>query len=251
MPNPGDTLVRITLPLPLDVTGSLLAALSSRYPSSSVLAEQLRDEDDEPIGDELVIIIPADARLSPATVTREDSAWPAFEQNPDAAASGSVTPSDDDAPTDPSGDQSTAGAASSSPDSKDRSPEFGATDTRDKRGWKFSRKKNVVPDPIPTETKIPITATEVLLTKIFDGRLGISMPEWFGAMFVSIAKQILDDQEAPNYIEVSLTDGKQTYPVFLCRPDRPNPHELREQAEAKVERYEAKLRDLGLDPDKV
>lgn len=181
-PNP-DVVIRIALPLPLDVTGSLLHGVAERYPDAEILA------DEQP--DELVVTIPATNRTISA---------PASDPTPGGDPVSSETPSD--------GIETTPAT-------------LGSTEPAD---W---------------------------LATVYDDRLSVSLPEWFASTFVGLARQILDAADAPNYLEITLADGKRRYPVIVCRPGAPGPHELRQQADERADRYAAKLRSMGLDPDAV
>lgn len=92
---------------------------------------------------------------------------------------------------------------------------------------------------------------EAVLTDLRDGSLGVSVPEWFTKMVLGgVLEVFAEHPEALNYLEMPLhaPDGA-TYVVIACRSREQTPHALRRLAEERADRYAAKLRELGVDPD--
>ena len=162
----GATLVRIALPIPLDIVGQIMKLVGTLYPNSTVKTQG---------GDHMVLCIPDSDRYLDDDDDTLDSASPA---------------------------------------------------TRGSR------------------------QAEAILEQIKDGVFSISEAEFVGRLFAGIFGKLLDDSEAPNYLQITMAgaDG-QHYAVIVCRPGQPSPHDLREAAEAKAERYATRLRELGEDPD--
>lgn len=74
------------------------------------------------------------------------------------------------------------------------------------------------------------------LEKFENGTFTISPPEWFGPLMVGCFKQTLDEHDAPNYLEMRIGDKEgNVYPLILCRPNRPSPHQLRQDAEGLLD----------------
>lgn len=82
-------------------------------------------------------------------------------------------------------------------------------------------------------------------------RTGISAPEWLANVVGGVAKIAIG--EAPNYIEAPYraADGIETYVLTVARSKGQTPHQLRLAAEERIERLEAKLKEMGVDPDTV
>lgn len=163
-----DTLVSIDLPLPLDITGSLLAAVGSMYPNAQIVTD----------GD------PAKLTLAIADADR-------------AGLDGDGMPAQ-------------------------------------------------IPRPTPADT-------EALLTSLRDGSIGVSPPEWFAKMMLSICAEIVEASSAENYVEMTLhgkgPDGEpRTWAVVVARSHDQTPHQLRIAADQRAERYAERLRELGQDP---
>jgi hypothetical protein len=91
---------------------------------------------------------------------------------------------------------------------------------------------------------------EATLTSVRNGAFGIQPPEWFAKLIIGGLLAVLDTTSAENYLEMTLPgpDGVQ-YAVVACRTADRTPHQLRQAAEARADRYAAKLRELGVDPD--
>lgn len=80
---------------------------------------------------------------------------------------------------------------------------------------------------------------------------GITAPQWLSAMLGRMADVALGD--APNYIEAKFTlhnDGIQRL-LTVARSPEQTPHELHMQAKDRINALEAKLSELGVDPDSI
>lgn len=88
---------------------------------------------------------------------------------------------------------------------------------------------------------------DAYLTSMRDGSLGISTPEWFARMMFEAYRDILDANDAPNYVEQSMyaVDTGETYVVTVGRPGAKTPHQLRVEAETRAELAEAALEELA------
>ncbi|MGW1433103.1 hypothetical protein ACWD6K_31345 [Streptomyces sp. NPDC002431] len=62
-------------------------------------------------------------------------------------------------------------------------------------------------------------------------------------IFAAGMRGVLDGHGATNYVEMEMTDGAtgEGFTVTIRRRERPTPHELRQQAEARVEELTAEL----------
>lgn len=78
------------------------------------------------------------------------------------------------------------------------------------------------------------------------GGLRMSPPPWLTVLLRTTAQQLLDDHQAPNYVQLTVLD--ETVGEFrwiVCRPGGADPHELREAAEARVAELEQQLAALA------
>lgn len=86
---------------------------------------------------------------------------------------------------------------------------------------------------------------EGFLTSMRDGSFEIAPPEWFSRVMVSMAGDILDADDVENYVELQLAGKvngeRRSYVVIVARSHGQTPHELRKDAEARAERYKARL----------
>lgn len=83
---------------------------------------------------------------------------------------------------------------------------------------------------------------------------GVIPPPWLAALLQQMAAS-LDEQmtasHVPNYLDFEILgtdDGqRESFHWIVCRRGRKSPHQLREEAEARVAMLEARLRDLGVE----
>ena len=82
--------------------------------------------------------------------------------------------------------------------------------------------------------------SELFLEQLNDGSLGVSGPEWIGRFFSELLGNILDEADAPNYLEILMANPQgESYSVIVGRPGTPSVHTLRRQAEQRVAELEA------------
>lgn len=82
------------------------------------------------------------------------------------------------------------------------------------------------------------------------GSVGINPPPWLASLLAQAAGMLEEEIEdhAPNYMELTIlsTDGGEPFKWIICRRGRPSPHDLRLQAEERVQYLEDSIRN-GLD----
>lgn len=87
-----------------------------------------------------------------------------------------------------------------------------------------------------------------------DGSLSVGPPPWMATMLRNTAEQVHDavveGSNPANYLQVEILpqDGGESFKWIICRRGGQSPHELREQAEARVAQLEAQLREHGIEP---
>lgn len=82
------------------------------------------------------------------------------------------------------------------------------------------------------------------------GETDMAPPEWLASVIGDAVSEFLAD--APNCKQFGFTRGNQDQMVpTVARSEGQAPHELRMQAEERVTTLEAKLTELGVDPDTV
>lgn len=71
----------------------------------------------------------------------------------------------------------------------------------------------------------------------------VHLPESFAQLMLASFRWYLDKHEAPNYVQMPMTDMKtgETYVCTIGRPGGKSPHEMRMLAEARVAELEAQL----------
>jgi len=83
-----------------------------------------------------------------------------------------------------------------------------------------------------------------LLLEEFDGeKISTSMPEELGRVLIGAFRDILDDAEASNFLEITMTDPKtgEIYTVTLARPGGETPAALLAAARAEIDDLRAEL----------
>ena len=71
----------------------------------------------------------------------------------------------------------------------------------------------------------------------------VHFPESFAQMMLANFRWYLDEHEAPNYVQMPMTDMTtgETYVCTIGRPGGKSPHEMRKLAEARVAQLESEL----------
>ncbi len=85
------------------------------------------------------------------------------------------------------------------------------------------------------------------LTELGPNSVGVSPHEILAKMWVDLARQTFTMwPDANNYVESTVYDDEthQRYVFWVAKSDRQTPHELRQQAEARVEELQAKVAEL-------
>ena len=85
------------------------------------------------------------------------------------------------------------------------------------------------------------------LSSLRDGSFGMSAPEWYSKMMLGALREILDESDAPNYVEQTLHDPDtgEVYTVTVGRPGGRTPHQLRTAAEERAAAAEAALAEIA------
>jgi hypothetical protein len=77
--------------------------------------------------------------------------------------------------------------------------------------------------------------------------IDVHFPESFAQLMLSSFRWYLDEQQAPNYVHMPMTDmvSGETYFCTIGRPGGKSPHELRREAEGRLAVAASALRNLA------
>lgn len=111
--------------------------------------------------------------------------------------------------------------------------------TRAKRVTKKAAQAAVEPHD-PDEPQVDVVGVTE------EGTLRATVPQQLVAVLAPIALAMLEETDAPNYVEQTVhhPDTHERVVIIVQKPNGKTPHELRTEADAKAEEARAALRDL-------